>query len=49
MIITLEWITGVNLGFELVDKSQIYEMNEEGWIIIIDLLILRVLLENSPN
>jgi hypothetical protein len=41
-----EFITGVSLGFEYVDKEDIDEF-EQGWVVLLDLLIFRLILEKT--
>lgn len=44
----LELISGMSLGIEFLDRADFYE-GEEGWIIVLDLLILRFMVEKRPN
>ena len=45
MIISLEFISGCMLGVEYIDKSELYD--ETGWCFVIDLLIIRIVLDYS--
>ncbi len=44
--IRLEFITGVSLGFEWIDKEEIDEF-ERGWVFMMDFLIFRVLVDKT--
>lgn len=44
--VRLEFITGVSLGFEWVDKEEIDEF-DSGWVFMMDFLIFRVLIEKT--
>jgi hypothetical protein len=44
MFISMELITGMSVGLEYIDKSE--KFDEVGWVFIIDLLILRIMVEN---
>lgn len=41
-----EFITGVSLGFEWIDKEEIDEF-ERGWVFMMDFLIFRVLVDKT--
>jgi hypothetical protein len=44
MFISVEFITGMMLGFELVDKRMLGE--ESGYVVVIDLFIIRLMIDN---
>jgi hypothetical protein len=44
MLISLNFISGISLGIEFLTKKELGE-EEEGWYGVIDLLIVRVLIE----
>ena len=44
MFISVEFITGIMLGFELVDKRMLGE--ESGYVVVIDLFIIRLMIDN---
>lgn len=48
LAISYEFISGVMLGFEHVDKRMMGD-DEDGWFIVIDLFIIRLLLERYYN
>jgi hypothetical protein len=43
MFISVEFITGMMLGFELVDKRMLGE--ESGYVVVIDLFIIRLMID----
>jgi hypothetical protein len=44
MIVGLEFIAGMMLGVEFITKEEFFD-DETGWILIIDLLIVRIMIE----
>lgn len=44
MFVSVEFITGMMVGVELVDKRLVGE--EEGWIFVLDLFIIRLMIDN---
>lgn len=43
MFVSVEFITGMMVGFELVDKRLVGE--ESGWVIVVDLFIIRLMID----
>lgn len=48
LIFGFEFITGFMIGVELVDLGEIYE-NVEGWSFVVDLGILRLVVEKRTQ
>lgn len=44
MLVSVEFITGMMVGVELVDKRLVGE--ESGWIFVLDLFIIRLMIDN---
>lgn len=44
MFVSVEFITGMMVGVELVDKRLVGD--ESGWIFVIDLFIVRLMFDN---
>lgn len=42
----IEFITGVSLGFEYINKEEFDEF-EKGWVFMMDFLIFRVIFEQT--
>jgi hypothetical protein len=46
MLISLEFISGVMLGFEYINKADVSD--EVGWYLVVDLVILRLVFDYKP-
>lgn len=46
LYVDFEWIQGVGLGFEIISKQDAGEQGG-GWYLIIDLVILRILIDKD--
>ena len=44
MFVSVEFIMGMMVGVELVDKRLVGE--ESGWIFVLDLFIIRLMIDN---
>ena len=44
MLVSVEFITGMMVGVELVDKRLVGE--ESGWMFVLDLFIIRLMIDN---
>lgn len=44
MIISLEFITGIAIGIEFIDKENVTD-DEVGWFIVVDLFIIRIVFD----
>lgn len=44
MMISLEFITGVAVGIEFIDKAVVTD-DETGWFLVVDLFIIRVVFD----
>ena len=44
MFITLEFISGVSLGIQMITKRDLGD-DEDGWYFILELLIVRIIID----